>query len=30
VPPATTIGIRQMVVGFAVVAATAIGVLASS
>ena len=30
VPPATTIGIRQMVVGFAVVAATAVGVLASS
>ena len=30
VPPATTIGIGQMVVGFAVVAATAVGVLASS
>ena len=30
VPPATTIGIRQMVVGFLVVAATAAGVLASS
>jgi YwiC-like protein len=30
VPPATTIGIRQMVIGFAVVAATAVGVLASS
>ncbi len=30
VPPATTIGIGQMVIGFAVVAATAVGVLASS
>jgi len=30
VPPATTIGIRQMVVGFAVVATTAVGVLAAS
>jgi len=30
VPPATAIGIRQMAVGFAVVAATAVGVLASS